>query len=90
MFLVMYDIENDKTRTHFAKILTKYGTRLQYSVFQIKNSQRLLDNLKIEITKRFSHRFKQCDSVYIFHIPDEACVAKFGYPTNEDSDLVIK
>lgn len=43
MILVAYDIANDKLRTKsFANYLSKHGYRLQYSIFQIKNSQRII------------------------------------------------
>ena len=37
MLLISYDISNDKIRTKFAKYLSKFGFRLQYSVFEISN-----------------------------------------------------
>jgi len=46
MLLVSYDISNDKLRTRFAKYLSKYGNRLQYSVFEIKNSDRIIEILQ--------------------------------------------
>jgi CRISPR-associated protein Cas2 len=42
MLIVSYDISNDKIRTRFAKFLSKFGYRLQYSIFEIKNSKRIL------------------------------------------------
>lgn len=90
MFLVMYDIENDKLRTHFAKFLTKFGIRIQYSVFAIKNSNRILNNIRVKIKEKFEPKFSQADSVLIYHIDDNACVGKFGFPLNEEDDLVIK
>ncbi len=90
MFLIMYDIEKDKTRTKFAKFLMKYGVRLQFSVFKIENSNRILENVKIKIKSQFEPRFGQGDSVLIFQIPDSSCIAKFGYPVNEETDLVIR
>lgn len=89
MFLVMYDIENDKTRTRFSKFLSRYGIRLQYSVFKIENSLRILDNVKVKIREKYEPLFSQGDSVLIYQIPDQSCVAKFGYPRNEDTDLVL-
>ena len=41
MLLVSYDISDDKLRTHFAKFLSKYGYRLQYSIFEISNSPKI-------------------------------------------------
>ena len=90
MFLVVYDIKNDRLRTRFAKCLTRFGIRVQLSVFQIENSQRILDNLQVEIRNSFEKKFGQADSVLIYQVPDNACIAKFGYPINEDSDLVIR
>ena len=89
LFLIMYDIENDKTRTRFSKFLSRYGRRLQYSVFQIENSPRILENVKIKIKEKYESDFNQGDSVLIYRIPDDSCVAKFGYPVNEETDLVL-
>ena len=90
MFLIMYDIENDKIRSRFSKFLSKYGIRLQYSVFKIENSKRILENIKINIEEKYEPLFKQSDSVLIYEIPDKSCVAKFGYPVNEETDLVLR
>lgn len=57
MYLVLYDIEDDRLRTRFSKFLQKYGRRLQYSVFEVKNSKRILDNIKTEIKTNFSKKF---------------------------------
>lgn len=89
MFLVLYDIQSTKTRTKFAKFLKQYGRRVQYSVFEIINSQRLLTNIRIGIKTNFAHLFHQGDSVLIYSVSDDACVSKYGYPVNEDTDLLI-
>lgn len=89
MFLILYDIESDRLRTKFSKYLEKYGRRLQYSVFEVKNSMRILDNIKTDIVNKFEKRFGQGDSVLIYSVPDSACIGRFGYPVNEDSDLVL-
>ena len=39
------DISNDKLRTRFSKYLSRFGHRLQYSVFEIDNSPRIVDNI---------------------------------------------
>lgn len=89
MYLVLYDIEDDKLRTRFSKFLQKYGRRLQYSVFEVKNSKRILDNIKVEIKTKFNKSFGQADSVLIFDVGDADCVAKFGHPVNEEGDFVL-
>ena len=89
MYLVVYDIKKDSLRARFAKFLKQYGNRIQYSVFEIRNSPRILDNIKVEMKNYYEQRFSQSDSVLVFRIPDNAEVQRFGYPTNEEDDLVI-
>lgn len=89
MLLVVYDIQDDKVRTRFAKFLKQFGRRIQYSVFEITNSPRILANIKAEIQCRYEKIFKQGDSVLIFLIADNACIERFGYPVNEETDLII-
>ena len=48
--LISYDIHNNKLRTQFAKMLTRNGAiRLQYSVYEANNTERILNNLRIII-----------------------------------------
>jgi len=89
MLLVVYDISNDKLRTQFSKFLKKFGRRLQYSVFEIKNSPRIISNIETEVTTNYENRFGQGDSVLVFNIPDKANIMRFGYPVNEETDLLL-
>ena len=89
MFLVIYDISSDKLRTRFSKFLSRYGRRLQFSVFEITNSSRILDNIRVEIKNSFEKKFSQGDSVIIVNVPDNAVTDRFGYAANEESDLLI-
>ncbi len=89
MLLVVYDIKKDKTRTRFAKFLKRFGRRLQYSVFEVKNSPRILSNISSEIETVYEHQFTQGDSVLIFNVGDQSCIGRYGYPVNEQDDLVI-
>ena len=57
MLYISYDFSNDKTRTKFAKFLNKFGIKKQYSVYMIKNSERLLENILIEIKKTYKNKF---------------------------------
>ena len=59
MVIVSYDISDDKLRTKFSKYLSKFGHRLQYSVFEIDNSNRILDNIVTDIKNRFEKCFTQ-------------------------------
>lgn len=89
MLLVTYDISNDKLRTKFSKFLKKFGYRLQYSVYAVKNSQRVLKNITIEIENNFEKKFQETDSVIIFHFPKKFKKTCFGYARNDDKDLII-
>ena len=89
MVLVSYDISNDKLRTKFSKFISKFGYRLQYSVFKIENSEHLLTNIVQEIENNYSGKFTQCDSVYIFKLSSSCEVIKYGYAKNDDADVII-
>ena len=79
MVIVSYDISDDKLRTKFSKYLSKFGHRLQYSVFEIDNSNRILDNIVTDIKNRFEKCFTQQDSVMVFKLSASCEVLRFGY-----------
>lgn len=89
MIIVSYDISDDKLRTKFSKYLTRFGHRIQYSVFEIDNSERVLDNIKVDIANKFEKRFTQADSVYIFQMSATCKVTRYGYAKNEEKDFVV-
>lgn len=89
MLLVTYDIADDKLRTKFSKFLSKYGRRLQFSVFEIQNSDRLLRLLILEITKTYEKQFTEEDSVIIFEIGDNCLKHRFGYAKHDDEGLLM-
>lgn len=89
MIIITYDIANNKLRGKFSKYLSKFGYRLQYSVFKIKNSQRMLKNIISEIQVTFSPKFKQEDSVIIFHLSKQCKQYMFGYAKNEDEEIIV-
>jgi len=89
MLIVSYDIANDKLRSQFSNFLKKFGYRLQYSVFQVKNSKRVLDNITAEINSYFGKRFEQTDSVIIFQLSQQCKKTCFGYAVNDDDELMI-
>ena len=89
--LLSYDISKTKTRTLFAKFIKKYGNRVQYSVWQIENSTRLLNIIHKEIEHKFSKLFQETDSVYIYRIC-ESCenkAIKYGYAAHENNEVII-
>ncbi len=89
MLIVSYDISDDKVRTKFSKFLCKFGYRLQYSVFKIRNSERVLTNIISEIKGHFADRFTQNDSIIIFVLSKTCKTVKFGYAKNDDDELIL-
>ena len=89
MLLVIYDIESDKLRGKFSNFLKQFGRRLQYSVFEIQNSPRILANIRLELKHNYAKYFSQSDSVMIINIPDDSIIDRFGYAKNEESDLLL-
>jgi CRISPR-associated protein Cas2 len=69
--------------------LEKYGERIQYSVFEIKNSERVLKNIETEIKQYFEKKFTQSDSILIFHLSEKCTITRYGYAKNRESDILI-
>lgn len=89
MILISYDISNDKLRTQFSKYLQKFGHRIQYSVFEIDNSSKILNNIMMGIENNFKKKFSQSDSVIIFELSASCKITRYGYAKNEEADLHI-
>jgi len=88
MLVISYDISNDKLRTQFSKMLVKQGgIRLQFSVYEVNNSKRILDNLKVKIESYFAKKFDGGDSVFIFET-DASQSIKYGNAIHRDKDLL--
>ncbi len=88
MVIISYDIKSDKLRTKFNKFIKKYGYRMQFSVYKITNSTRILNLVLCEIENKFEPLFSNADSVIIFNIPTEKII-RYGYAKNEENDIII-
>ena len=87
MIIISYDIADDKMRTRFSKMLTKHGAiRLQYSVYEVRNTKRIVDNLVLKI-EAYTKHFTMDDSVVIFDVSDNA-ITKYGNAIHRDRDIV--
>lgn len=91
MLIASYDIHNDKLRTKFWKLLKKYWRRIQYSVFEIKNSERILNILKREIEEKFATKFSGADSILIIPITpaDSDKVVRYWQPAMEEEEILF-
>lgn len=88
MLIISYDIKDDKLRTKFSKTLTMYGAiRLQYSVYEVNNTDRVLNNLRIMIEDLFAKKFDGGDSVMIFDVHGVK-LKKYGNAIHRDQDIV--
>lgn len=90
MIIVSYDFEENKPRARFSRFLEKYGHRIQYSVFEIRDSKRVLQNILTEVELTYKKEFTGADSIVIFRIC-EGCkkkVKRYGYARHEESDLI--
>ena len=91
MLIITYDFTNDKVRAKFARLLTKYGRKLQYSVYEIRNSQRVLQIILREIELKYKKDFTGADSILIFQVC-EGCkrkIVRYGYAANEEKEVVF-
>jgi CRISPR-associated protein Cas2 len=87
MIIVSYDISNNKLRTKFSKMLQKQGAiRVQNSVYEVENTKRIIDNIKIQIDI-FKKLFKYDDSVIIFDIESNK-LTKYGNAIHRDEAIV--
>ena len=89
MLIISYDIKNNKLRTRFSKGIQKRGAiRLQYSVYEVENTKRVLDNLTTYIEEAYNNLFSADDSVIIFDVT-AVKLKKYGNAIHRDKDLVI-
>lgn len=87
MLVVSYDISDTKLRSRFSKMLTKNGAiRLQYSVYEVNNTNRILENLMIKIGQ-FANEFDGSDSVIVFDVSGVK-LKKYGNAIHRDTDIV--
>lgn len=88
MVIVSYDISNDLIRSRFQRMLAKNGAiRLQYSVYEVVNTKRVIENIKLKITA-YSKYFSADDSVVIFEVDKESLI-KYGNAIHRDTDIVF-
>lgn len=89
MLLISYDISDNKVRSKFAKFLSKFGFRLQYSVFEISNSDTALKNIETEIKNTYVKAFTEEDSIIIFDLSETCKKTCYGYAKNEEKEIFV-
>lgn len=87
MIIVSYDISDDKMRTNFSKMLKSNGAiRLQFSVYEVRNTKRIMDNLVAKI-EAYAKHFTADDSVILFDV-DSDKLTKYGNAIHRDQAIV--
>ena len=87
MIIISYDICDDKMRTRFSKMLTSNGAiRLQFSVYEVENTKRVIDNITLKI-QAYAKHFTANDSVVVFNVASEH-VTKYGCAIHRDKPVV--
>lgn len=86
MIIVSYDIADNKMRARFSKMLKSNGAiRLQYSVYEVRNTKRIVDNIVAKI-EAYSKHFTADDSVVIFEAASDKLV-KYGNAIHRDQQI---
>ena len=91
MLIVSYDISNSKIRTKFSRLLKKFWRMLQLSVYEIKNSDRILKILLKEIEMSFAPKFSWADSILIIPVSkaNRDKVIRYGQPALEEQEILF-
>lgn len=63
--VVAYDIEDDRNRSRISKILEKYGTRVNFSVFECMFTDTQFLQVQAKVEKSVN---KHCDKVVYYSI----------------------
>lgn len=80
--LVTYDIENDRRRTKIHKILSDFGTAVQYSVFECFISEEDFGELREKLKKQMDPEHPE-DSIRYYTLC-RSCVEKVKIDGNRD------
>ena len=71
LYMIMYDIEDNKVRTQLAKYLIKQGClRIQKSVYLAKSSVSLMNEIT-DVIKDINEMYTNHDSIFILPIPED-------------------
>lgn len=89
MIIISYDISSDKKRRRFQKFIEKFGHRVQYSVYEIENSDRILNNVITQIENKFMKQFDESDSVILFMLSSSCKTIRYGFAEHEEQELLI-
>lgn len=71
LYLILYDIENNKVRTQVAKYLIRKGClRIQKSVYLAKSSSSVMKDIS-KTLKEINEIYENQDSIFVMPVPEE-------------------
>jgi CRISPR-associated protein Cas2 len=73
-YLIAYDMPNNKKRKKLGELLEKYGTRVNYSVFECEINKTKLKNL-LKLLEEEKLIDKKTDSIRFYHLCQN-CIPK--------------
>jgi CRISPR/Cas system-associated endoribonuclease Cas2 len=62
---------------------------LQYSVYEISNSENMLDKIEFNIVSKWEKLFGEEDSVMIIKTSKNCKIQRFGYEKHANDDIII-
>lgn len=77
-YLIAYDVCDDRRRSRVATILQSYGSRLQYSLFQVDISPARLERLAAQLEKEISSK------------EDSVLICDMGSPDSRASQGIVR
>ena len=83
--LVTYDIENDRRRTKIHKILSNFGSPVQYSVFECFISEEDFEELRRKLKMQMDPKHPD-DSIRYYRLC-RSCVEKVEIDGNRDFNI---
>ena len=88
LYFVMYDIENDKVRTHIAKYLERQGClRVQKSIFFAETERSVFNKIHTDL-KTIQEMYDNNDSIFLVPVSTDQVRAMKIIGQNTDFDLV--
>ncbi len=88
IYFIMYDIENNKIRTHIAKYLERKGCiRVQKSVFIAESERKRYDEIHATL-KEVQEMYENRDSIFLVPVPADHFRAMKVIGESIDFDLV--
>jgi CRISPR-associated endonuclease Cas2 len=90
LYMVMYDIEDNRVRTQIAKYLIKKGClRIQKSVYLAKSNRTTYQDI-FQTLKEINEMYKNYDSIFVLPIPEEKFANMKVIGKNLEFELVTK